>query len=180
MVAGGKAQQERDPRPHLGQIDEAGGVIRLSPARSKTRWWGGFSRSHNPLPRRSRDGGHAATPTARSSSTATASPSAAGARRGALPVRRPVCRSAFSTITGAAARTLIRARVPERVACYLRGGPGHPRMTRGRQRPTSYSLLRCRMLKRDMFRSYALIGAQARLAELDRERVDILETFHGA
>ena len=33
------------------------------------------------------------------------------------------------------------------------------------------------MLKRDMFRSYALIGAQARLAELDRERVDILETF---
>ena len=36
MVAGGKAQQERDPRPHLGQIDEAGGVIRLSPARSKT------------------------------------------------------------------------------------------------------------------------------------------------
>ena len=28
-----------------------------------------------------------------------------------------------------------------------------------------------------MFRSYALIGAQARLAELDRERVDILETF---
>ena len=36
MVAGGKAQQEQDPRPHLGQIDEAGGVIRLSPARSKT------------------------------------------------------------------------------------------------------------------------------------------------
>ena len=36
MVAGGKAQQERDPRPHLGQVDEAGGAIRLSPARSKT------------------------------------------------------------------------------------------------------------------------------------------------
>ena len=33
------------------------------------------------------------------------------------------------------------------------------------------------MLKRDMVRSYALIGAQARLAELDRERVDIFETF---
>ena len=33
------------------------------------------------------------------------------------------------------------------------------------------------MLKRDMVRSYALIGAQARLVELDRERVDILETF---
>ena len=26
------------------EIDEAGGVIRLSPARSKTFWWGGFSR----------------------------------------------------------------------------------------------------------------------------------------
>ena len=33
------------------------------------------------------------------------------------------------------------------------------------------------MLKRDLVRSYALIGAQARLAELDRERVDIFETF---
>ena len=71
----------------------------------------------------------------------------------------------------------IRASVPERGTMRLRGRPGHPRMTRGRQRPTSYSLLRCRMLKRDLVRSYALIGAQARLAELDRERVDILETF---
>ena len=51
------------------------------------------------------------------------------------------------------------------------------RDAQGRQRPTTYSLLRCRMLKRDRVRSYALIGAQARLAELDRERVDILETF---
>ena len=33
-------------------------------------WWGGFSRSHTPLPRPSRDGGHAATPTTRWSSTA--------------------------------------------------------------------------------------------------------------
>ena len=39
---------------------------------ARRRWWGGFSRSHTPLPRRWRDGGHAATPTARSSSTATA------------------------------------------------------------------------------------------------------------
>ena len=43
--------------------------------------------------------------------------------------------------------------------------------------PNSYSLLRCRMRKGDLVRSYALIGAQARLAELDRERVDIFETF---
>ena len=52
------------------EIDEAGGVIRLSPARSKTLVPGGFSPSHSPLPMRWHDGGHAATPTARSSSTA--------------------------------------------------------------------------------------------------------------
>ena len=33
------------------------------------------------------------------------------------------------------------------------------------------------MLTKDIIRSYALIGAQARLAELDRERVDLLEAF---
>ena len=33
------------------------------------------------------------------------------------------------------------------------------------------------MLNKDILRSYALIGAQARLAELDRERVDLLDTF---
>ena len=33
------------------------------------------------------------------------------------------------------------------------------------------------MLNKEILRSYALIGAQARLAELDRERVDLLETF---
>ena len=60
-------------------------------------------------------------PIARSSSTATASPSAAGARRGAPPVRRPACRPAASTSAGAAARTLIRASVPERVAMLLTG-----------------------------------------------------------
>ena len=67
----------------------------------RRRWWGGFSRSHTPLPRPSPDGGHAATPTARWSSTATASPSAAGARRGAPPVRRPACRPASSMIAAA-------------------------------------------------------------------------------
>ena len=50
----------------------------------------------------SRGGGHGATPTVRWSSTATASPSAAaGARRGAPPVRRPGCRPASSTIAAA-------------------------------------------------------------------------------
>ena len=64
---------------------------------------GGADSPHfgNRLPRPSRDGGHAATPTARSSSTATASPSAVGARRGAPPARRPACRPASSTIAGA-------------------------------------------------------------------------------
>ena len=33
------------------------------------------------------------------------------------------------------------------------------------------------MLTKEILRSYALIGAQARLAELDRERGDLLETF---
>ena len=33
------------------------------------------------------------------------------------------------------------------------------------------------MLNKEILRSYALIGAQARLAELDRERADLLETF---
>ena len=61
-------------------------------------------------------------PIARWSSTATASPSAAGARRGAPPLKRPACRLAASTIAGAAARTLIRASVPERVAILLPSG----------------------------------------------------------
>ena len=46
------------------------------------------------LPRPSRDDGRAATPTVRWSSTATASLSAAGARRGAPPVRRLAYRPA--------------------------------------------------------------------------------------
>ena len=33
------------------------------------------------------------------------------------------------------------------------------------------------MLTKDLLRSYALIGVQARLAALDRERADLLETF---
>ena len=44
---------------------------------------------------------HAATPTARWSSTATGSRSAAGARRGAPLARRPGCQPASSTIAGA-------------------------------------------------------------------------------
>ena len=68
---------------------------------ARRRWRGGFSRSHNPSLRPWRDGGHAATPTARSSSTATASPSGAGAQRGAPPARRLGCRPAFFTIAAA-------------------------------------------------------------------------------
>ena len=68
---------------------------------ARRRWWGGSSRSHNPLPRPWRDGGRAATPTARSSSTATASRSAAGAPPGAPPVRRPACRPASFMIAAA-------------------------------------------------------------------------------
>ena len=68
---------------------------------ARRRWWGGFSRSHNRLPRPWRGDWRAATPTARWSSTATASPSAAGVRRGALPARRPGCRPASSTIAAA-------------------------------------------------------------------------------
>ena len=82
------------------ELDEAGGVIRLSPARSKTLV-GRILPISQPLPRPSRGGGHAATQTVRWSSTATASPSAAGARRGALPARRPGCRPASSTIAAA-------------------------------------------------------------------------------
>ena len=82
------------------EIDEAGGVIRLSPARSKTLV-GRILPISPPSPTRWPDDGRAATPTARWSSTATASPSAAGARRGAPPVRRPACRPASSTIAAA-------------------------------------------------------------------------------
>ena len=93
--------QERDPRPHLGRdrrgrrrhpalagpLEDLGGADSPDLTTRSPRPW--------------RDGGHAATPTARSSSTATASPSAAGARRGAPPVRRPACRPASSTIAAA-------------------------------------------------------------------------------
>ena len=82
------------------EIDEAGDVIRLSPARSKTLV-GRILPISPPSPTRWPDGGHAATPRARSSSTATASPSAAAARPGAPPVRRPTCRPASSTIAAA-------------------------------------------------------------------------------
>ncbi len=89
---------------------------------ARRRWSGGYSRSRRPFPTPWRGGGHAATPTARLSSTAMGSRSAAGARRGAPPVRRPGCRPASFTIVGVpAARNLIRASVPERVAMLLTG-----------------------------------------------------------
>ena len=55
---------------------------------------GNFTVATNSWSRRWR----AVIPIARRSSTATASPSAAGARRGVPPVRRPACRPAASTI----------------------------------------------------------------------------------
>ena len=79
------------------EIDEAGGVIRLSPARSKTLV-GRILPISQPISEAWRDGGHAVTPTACSSSTATASPSGAGAQRGEPPARPLACRPASSTI----------------------------------------------------------------------------------
>ena len=55
--------------------------------RARRLWWGGFFPSRRPSPRPWRDGEPAVTPTACSSSTATASPSGAGAQRGAPPAR---------------------------------------------------------------------------------------------
>ena len=104
------------------EIDEAGGVIRLSPARSKTLV--GTDSPHL-APHCRGLGATAGTPrtlTARSSSTATAFLSAAGARRGAPPARPLGCQLASSTIAAAPpARNLIRANVPERVAMLLTG-----------------------------------------------------------
>ena len=103
------------------EIDEARGVIRLSPARSKTLvgWILPISLPiADALDRR----GHAATLIARWSSTATASPSAAGARRGAPPVRWPGVPTRFRhDCRRTAARTLLRTSVPERVAMRLTG-----------------------------------------------------------
>ena len=83
------------------EIDEAGGVIRLSPARSKTLV-GRILPISQPIAealvrRRARRDPDSPT----SSSTATAFPSAAGARRGAPPASRPGCQPASFTIAGA-------------------------------------------------------------------------------
>ena len=90
--------------------------------RARRRWWGGCSPSHNPSPRRWCGGGHAATPTARSSSTATASPI-----RRWRTAWRTACQAAgvptrfLHDCRRTAARNLIRANVPERVAMLLTG-----------------------------------------------------------
>ena len=103
------------------EIDEAGGVIRLLAGPARRPWWGGCSPSHNPSPRRWRGDGHAVTPTARSSSTATASPSADGAPRGARPARPLGCRPASFTTAAAPPPAPDRKNVPERVAMLLTG-----------------------------------------------------------
>ena len=78
--------------------------------RARRPRWGGFFRSRSPFPRPWRDGRHAATPTARSSSTATASPSGPGAQRGAPPARPLGCRPASFTTAAAPPRATSSAR----------------------------------------------------------------------
>ena len=70
--AGARTRSSASPGTNLTRPAASSG----SRPRARRRWWGGFSRSHNRLPRPWRADGHAATPTARWSSTATASPSA--------------------------------------------------------------------------------------------------------
>ena len=96
------ASRRSSASPGTRSIGPAASSGSRRPARRP--WWGGCSPSHNPSPRPWRGGGHAATPTARWSSTATASPSAAGARRGAPPARRPGCRPASFTTAAAPPR----------------------------------------------------------------------------
>ena len=93
--------QERDPRPHLGRNRRG---RRRHPALARPLEDLGGADSPHLAPHCRGAGATAGTPrppTARWSSTATASPSAAGARRGAPPVRRPACRPASSTIAAA-------------------------------------------------------------------------------
>ena len=62
------ADSDTGPRRNPAHIRRVLARLRLRSSGSRPcarrRWWGGFSRSHNPLPKRWRDGGHAATPTA--------------------------------------------------------------------------------------------------------------------
>ena len=94
--------QERDPSASPGRNLTRPGASSGSRRPARRRWWGGFCLFRKPIAEGpSRGAGHGATPTVRWSSTAMASPSAAGARRGALPARRPGCRPASSTIAAA-------------------------------------------------------------------------------
>ena len=88
----------RHAGPQSGSPDDR----RISARESGARYlFADFSPCRNRLPRPWRGDGRAAPPTAPWSSTATASLSAAGARRGAPPARRPGCRPASSTIAAA-------------------------------------------------------------------------------
>ena len=72
--AGARTRSSASPGTNLTRPAASSG----SRPRARRRWWGGSSRSRSPSPRHWRGGGHAAIPTARSSSTATESPSAVG------------------------------------------------------------------------------------------------------
>ena len=102
----------------------AGGVIRLSPVELEDGMADADS-SHleSPSPRPWRDGEPAVTPTARSSSIATALPSGAGAPRGAPPDNAAGVPDPLPVTTAAEPPpcNLIRANVPERVAMLLTG-----------------------------------------------------------
>ena len=62
-------RKQETPRSHLGRDRRWPAASSGSRPRARRRWWGGFFPSRSPSPRPWRGGGHAATPTARSSST---------------------------------------------------------------------------------------------------------------
>ena len=69
---------------------------------------------------------------------------------------------------------------PRRVvaSCACEAGPGHPRMHGGDEADKSHSLLRCPMAASARSGSFLCSHrCSVRLVELDRERVDIFETF---
>ena len=120
--------------------------------RARRRWSGASSPSRRPSPRPWRDGGRAATPTARWSSTATASPSGAGAPHGAPPARPPGCADPLPPRLPAYGRPQpdprqrprARRHAPDRAQepCHLRPLQHHPRAGTARRRGPARRLSR--------------------------------------